>query len=175
MVVSASIFIPEIIFSLIQSGSATTNDEQLSESREVFCYFDAKGDDKIGVAQVGDVLRALGQNPTEAEIRRCCAHWTSADARISFEDFLPIYQSVAKARDDHSLEEFVEGLSHFDKEGNGMINVAELRHLLTTLGKSDGFVLHTTVMMLVCRRTPFGRRSRSADARPRRLARQCEY
>jgi myosin light chain 6 len=117
------------------SGSATTNDEQLSESREVFCYFDAKGDDKIAVAQVGDVLRALGQNPTEADVRRCCSHWNDGDTRISFEDFLPIYQSVAKSRGNHSLEEFVEGLSHFDKEGNGMINVAELRHLLTTLGE----------------------------------------
>ncbi|VDM82438.1 unnamed protein product [Strongylus vulgaris] len=33
-----------------------------------------------------------------------------------------------------SFVQFVEGLSHFDKEGNGLINVAELRHLLTTLG-----------------------------------------
>ena len=39
-------------------------------------------------------------------------------------------------REKHTVEEFVEGLSHFDKEGNGMINVAELRHLLTTLGMS---------------------------------------
>ncbi|PIO52347.1 EF hand [Teladorsagia circumcincta] len=38
-------------------------------------------------------------------------------------------------REKHTVEEFVEGLSHFDKEGNGLINVAELRHLLTTLGE----------------------------------------
>lgn len=57
------------------------------------------------------------------------------DARISFEEFLPIYQTIIKNKEDHSMEEFVEGLSHFDKEGNGFISVAELRHLLTTLGK----------------------------------------
>ena len=56
------------------------------------------------------------------------------EERITFEDFLPIVQSVNKSREHHSMEEFVEGLSHFDKEGNGFINVAELRHLLTTLG-----------------------------------------
>ncbi|MFH4982777.1 hypothetical protein AB6A40_009486 [Gnathostoma spinigerum] len=110
-------------------------DEQLAECREVFCYFDSKGDERIGVKQVGDVLRALGQNPTNSEIRKCCAHWTDPDTRISFEDFVPIYQSINKTRETHTLEEFVEGLSHFDKEGNGMINVAELRHLLTTLGE----------------------------------------
>lgn len=57
-----------------------------------------------------------------------------SEQRISFEDFLPIYQSVNKNKENHTLEEFVEGLSHFDKEGNGLITVAELRHLLTTLG-----------------------------------------
>jgi len=107
----------------------------LSESRDVFCYFDTKGDERISVAQVGDVLRALGQNPTEAEIKKCCAHWSDPESRISFEDFLPIYQTVNKSREAHTMEEFVEGLSHFDKEGNGLINVAELRHLLTTLGE----------------------------------------
>ena len=110
-------------------------EEQLSECREVFCYFDSKGDEKIAVSQVGDVLRALGQNPTDAEIRKCCSHWTDPDIRITFEDFVPIYQQVNKNRENHTLEEFVDGLAHFDKEGNGFINVAELRHLLTTLGE----------------------------------------
>ncbi|VDM58402.1 unnamed protein product [Angiostrongylus costaricensis] len=109
-------------------------DEQLADCREVFCYFDSRGDEKISVQQVGDVLRALGQNPTEAEIGRCCAAYEK-EARLSFEDFVPIFQSVSKNREKHSVEEFVEGLSHFDKEGNGLINVAELRHLLTTLGE----------------------------------------
>ncbi|KAE9554863.1 hypothetical protein FO519_001891 [Halicephalobus sp. NKZ332] len=110
-------------------------DDQLADCREIFCYFDSKGDEKINVAQVGDVLRALGQNPTEAEIQKCCEHWSDPDSRISFEEFVPIYQTVNKNRSSHSLDEFVEGLSHFDKDGNGTINVAELRHLLTTLGE----------------------------------------
>lgn len=56
------------------------------------------------------------------------------ETRITFEEFLPIYQSINKTRTTHSVDEFIEGLSHFDKDGNGTINVAELRHLLTTLG-----------------------------------------
>ena len=38
---------------------------------EVFMLFDSKGDGKIAAAQLGDCLRALGQNPTEAEIKKC--------------------------------------------------------------------------------------------------------
>lgn len=130
------------------------SEEQLSESREVFNYFDSKGDNKIAVGQVGDVLRALGQvlrlrllpslslpqgnstplqNPTEAEIAKCCGNY-AGESRLSFEDFLPIYQTINKEKESHTCDEFIEGLSHFDKEGSGLINVAELRHLLTTLG-----------------------------------------
>ena len=57
------------------ANNSQLNEDQLSESREVFAYFDTRGDEKIAVSQVGDVLRALGQNPTEAEIRKCCEHW----------------------------------------------------------------------------------------------------
>ena len=42
------------------------------EYQEAFSLFDNRGDGKINVSQLGDVLRALGQNPTEAEVKKCC-------------------------------------------------------------------------------------------------------
>lgn len=62
-------------------------------------------------------------------------HNVTLDTRITFEDFVPIYQTISKNRSNVSFEEFVEGLSHFDLDGTGTIKVAELRHLLTTLGE----------------------------------------
>lgn len=56
------------------------------------------------------------------------------DERIPFEVFLPIYQAISKNRSSNTADDFNEGLRHFDKEGNGFISSAELRHLLTTLG-----------------------------------------
>lgn len=84
--------------------------------------------------QVGECLRALGQNPTEQDVKKC-THQLKSDERISFEVFLPIYHAISKARSGDTADDFIEGLRHFDKDASGFISTAELRHLLTTLGE----------------------------------------
>lgn len=80
-----------------------------------------------------DNLRALGQNPTEIEVKKC-GYANNPDARISFEVFIPILQTISKNRDHATFDDFVEGLKMFDKDQNGFITSAELRHILTSLG-----------------------------------------
>ena len=45
-----------------------------AEFQETFSLFDNKGDGKIFAHQLGEVLRAMGQNPTEAEVKKCGFH-----------------------------------------------------------------------------------------------------
>lgn len=109
------------------------NEDQLSDFRDAFTLFDDRGDDKIHKSHLGEVVRALGLNPTEADIKKCLKDLNIE--RISFEQFLPIYEDICKKKDQSTEDDFIEGLRVFDKDGSGTINSAELRHLLTTLGE----------------------------------------
>lgn len=91
-------------------------------------------DGKIQQQQIGECLRALGQNPTESDVKKFTMQ-LKPDERVSFEVFLPIYQAISKQRTADTADDFIEGLRHFDKDASGFISSAELRHLLTTLGE----------------------------------------
>ncbi|CAF0955294.1 unnamed protein product [Adineta ricciae] len=111
----------------------TAGDDQ-PDFREAFSLFDDRGDNKIPKHLFGEVVRALGLNPTEQQVKGTIQNF-KAD-RISFEEFLPLYDSLAKKKDTNITEEdLIEGLRVFDKEQNNSISSAELRHLLTSLGE----------------------------------------
>lgn len=40
------------------------------EHKEAFMLFDRRGDGKIESAQLGEVLRSLGLNPTQADVKK---------------------------------------------------------------------------------------------------------
>ena len=48
---------------------ATITEEQIAEFKETFCLFDKDGDGTITTKDLGNVMRSLGQNPTEAELQ----------------------------------------------------------------------------------------------------------
>jgi calmodulin len=73
-----------------------------------------------------------GQNPTQAEIKEIVKE-IGGNGTVQFPEFLSMMQRRMKNVDNE--EQIREAFKIFDKNGTGFVEVAELKHVLTTLGE----------------------------------------
>ena len=94
-------------------------------------------------------MRSLGQNPTEAELQDMISEVDAdGDGTIDFPEYLTMM--AQKMRDTESEEEMKEAFNLFDKDGNGFISAAELRHVMTNIGKKlSSFLVHEPGLILI--------------------------
>lgn len=108
--------------------------EQLEELKEAFAIYDLNGDGIITTRELGSVMRALGLNPTEAEILNFIKEMdTDNDGSINFQEFSIMMADKMKNID--TEEDIIEAFKVFDMEKKGYITVHELRHIMTNLGE----------------------------------------
>ncbi|MEQ2177153.1 hypothetical protein GOODEAATRI_000891 [Goodea atripinnis] len=108
-----------------------------TDFKEAFGLFDRIGDNQVAYNQVPDIMRALGQNPTNKDVIKILGNPSAdemANKRLNFDAFLPMLKQV-DALPKGTYDDYVEGLRVFDKEGNGTVMGAELRIVLATLGE----------------------------------------
>ncbi|KAM9673838.1 LOW QUALITY PROTEIN: calmodulin-like [Trichechus inunguis] len=107
-------------------------EEQIAELKEAFS--DKDGNGTIITRELGTVMRSLGQNPTEAELQGM-VNEIDADANgtIDFPEFLGVM--ARKMKDTDREKELREAFLVFDKNRDGFLSAAELRHVMTTSGE----------------------------------------
>jgi len=107
------------------------------ELKEIFNLYDEELDGKIDGTQIGDVVRAGGLKPTNAMVVKASGQEfkRKGEKRLTFEEFLPIYEQLSKEKEQGTYADFVEGLRVFDKDECGKVLAVELRHVLLALGE----------------------------------------
>lgn len=109
--------------------------EDLTEFKSAFSFFDKNGDGTITTRELGTVLRSLGQNPTEKELKDMVKELDKdGNGIIDFDEFLAIAKKMSGAQE--SEEELIQAFKVFDRDGDGFITATELRHIMSNLGET---------------------------------------
>ncbi|KAK6082692.1 myosin regulatory light chain cdc4 [Seiridium cupressi] len=115
------------------STMAANYESQASTNyKEAFSLFDKRGNGRVTLDSLGDLLRACGQNPTLTEIRDL---EKNVGGDFDFETFQRVLNRPGGFRDPGEPEEYCRGFQVFDKDMTGFIGVGQLKYILTNLGE----------------------------------------
>ena len=113
-------------------------ESQLEEFRETFNAFDKDMGGTIDGDELGDLMRTLGQEPTEVELEKMIK-LADADGSgdIDFAEFTVLIAHKMKD-DDGSLKEqkLKQAFAVFDTDGSGFIDSSEMRRIMINLGEN---------------------------------------
>ncbi|XP_065288552.2 uncharacterized protein [Dermacentor albipictus] len=111
--------------------NAKLSDDRVAELKKVFEGYDAQGTGKIPVYELGAVMRSLGYKLTDSKLRDFLGPIKGTS--ITFSEFITMMAKDVLAVD--AEEEFKQVFKVFDRNGDGFVSCAELRHAMTTLGQ----------------------------------------
>ena len=116
-------------------SSDSLTEDKINEFKEAFEIFDKDKDGYITTKELGDIMKNLGQTPSEAEMQDMINEVDiDGNGTIDFKEFLVLM--ARKMRDNDSEEELIEAFKVFDRDGNGLISNVELQHVMTSLGEN---------------------------------------
>ena len=102
------------------------------EYREAFTLFDKDGDGYITDIEFATVVRSMGINPSQSEIKEML-ELAEKPSRIDFNTFIKAMKACKRKPD--AEEDLVRAFQIFDKKNHGKVKVSEIKNALTTLGE----------------------------------------
>ena len=119
---------------MAESNEQILSEDKMSEFKEAFEIFDKDRDGYITTKELGDIMKNLGQSPSEAELQDMINEVDlDGNGTIDFKEFLGLMARKMKESDNE--EEIIEAFKVFDRDGNGLISSDELLHVLNSLGE----------------------------------------
>jgi len=108
--------------------------EDVKEVFELFDFWDGR-DGEVDGFKVGDVCRCLAVFPTNALVEKHGGQQKMGQKSYKFNEILSMYEKIIEENEQGTFADYMEAFKTFDREGQGYISGAELRHVLSALGE----------------------------------------
>lgn len=110
------------------------DEDQINECKKAFILHDVNGDGTINTKELAAVIHTLGRYTNDADLQLMIKDADPEDnGTIDLKSFLKMMKSQFRAFE--SDDELRALFRVFDKDGNGFISAAELRHVMASLGE----------------------------------------
>ena len=119
------------------SSSVNTyiSEEAKANYMDAFNMFDTNHDGTITSQKIGELMRKLGKNPTQAQLAQIIENIAKPDSKqIGFDDFVELMEQ--KNRENDPEIEIINTFQIFDKDNNGLISNEEFFHIIRTFGET---------------------------------------
>eukprot|EP01063_Lacrimia_lanifica_P025371 TRINITY_DN33168_c0_g1_i1.p1 TRINITY_DN33168_c0_g1~~TRINITY_DN33168_c0_g1_i1.p1 ORF type:complete len:176 (+),score=60.24 TRINITY_DN33168_c0_g1_i1:60-587(+) len=115
---------------------APLTDADLSDSAAAFALYDEAGAGSLPSGQLGTLLRALGYNPSEAQVQamRGTLDKDGVDGSFDLAALQKFQQELHDVRPDDYEALIEQSFKVFDKAGSGTLSAQELKDVLMTIG-----------------------------------------
>merc|ERR1712212_867825 len=111
-----------------QEARSYLSEEMLAEFKAAFDMFDTDGGGDISTAELGTVMKMLGQNPSREELAECFRVFDkNGDGMIDREEFALIIRSTGEAISEDEIDEL---LKDGDKNSDGMLDFDEFLKMM---------------------------------------------
>lgn len=117
------------VFNTIQIDQLTK--QEIADFKKAFSLLDKDHDGVINVKDLGIVMKSLGMNPTDTELKEILSDADTENGVICFKDFLSMM-----TESEISSKEVDEAFKLFDEDGDGLITAADIHRILTCLGEN---------------------------------------
>ena len=108
--------------------------EEINEYKAAFTLFDKDNDGKISLEEMGILMRSLGQNFSNAELKEITIQIeVKGNSSVEFHEFLDVMARNRKEQDDQ--EKLIKAFKYFDRENKGTIDFENFKHVLVNVAE----------------------------------------
>ncbi len=107
--------------------------EEINEYKAAFNLFDLDRNGKLDETELGLLMRSLGQNFSNAELKQITRDMNNEIIDLEFHEFLDLMAKYRKENVDKSM--LIKAFKYFDRQNTGFIQFQEFKHVLTSIAE----------------------------------------